>query len=237
MLALCARRNIYMFDLDQTPVMIGLAVSACLDLVAVIVADRWQVLPQPCFECIRAVNYMIWSILAARGLLAMWDDPDHEGVLWARHTTMQMCLSINVNYVYELLMHTPDIAHTIHHFLSIALNSLALLVLGLLAPAYASCEVHVLVVDGLNKAALISSVFSSLRAIVRHHAPSWHKTSKSFYKCSYIIAKCTSMALQWLYIVLVIGETGVLLNICYACLAVLHSVQLYFVGKILMQMS
>ena len=179
------------------------------------------------WEMLRMSNYLIWVLVSFYALV-------NGGTNVVIYRAMTLVVqSITLNYVYEIVYHRPDEAHTIHHSISLALQVLWVYMYNIDTPFLRV----VTVVGHLNNAAMVSSIFSSLRHILRSvTSRSRYEACTQFYKWMYVVSKVCSGLCQ--YKVLLDAcftenePLGMVFVVCLATLLTLHSIQAYFVSKI-----
>lgn len=170
-------------------------------IVCVIFFDKFiNVLPKPNFETIRALNYTLWVGLSFYHLLFSIPSlsigiASEESFELAVDDMKNTILSVCVVYLYEMAFHPPDFAHKLHHWLSIVLQLFGLYIMDL-SDDYRN---YVLVIGYLNHVGMVSSIWSSLRWVVRDNCVEYFDFTKRIYKGSYVLAKVLSVLWQYYF--------------------------------------
>lgn len=176
-----------------------------------------------CFERIRIVFYTLWTCgswygtcqaLAGKATFMFWYTP-------------RSIASINTVYCYELMFHTPDAGHTLHHLVTILLQSFAFY--GGFMPALV--ENSILFTSALL--GLFSSILSSARTIAKSEDWTHKRFVTNAYYYSYLLAKPGMIIAHYVYwyanrdVISVQGYEYV-----HAMYAAVHLIQCYFSWKI-----
>lgn len=176
---------------------------------------KWQIL--------RTVNYIQWVFVSSYALAV-----DDMSVLY---TNMIFSVqNITVNYVYELVFHSIDMAHVVHHGVSIILH-----VMWVYAYITNNNFIKVITVVGhANNVAMISSIFSSLRQIVKVVNKRYYIKTVMVYKFMYVASKTASAVYQYAHLINTKNPyRDLTYTTCMGFLCCLHTIQGYFVCKIL----
>ena len=182
------------------------------------------------WEVLKMLNYIAWVTVSFYTLLVANNTELYTSMFCVVH-------SITLNYLYEMVFHTPDEAHVIHHCVCLFLQGLWVWVYRSNSPF-----VDIITIIGhMNNAAMFSSIFSSVRHITKvTMSRSCYEASTSFYKITYVVAKVFSGLCQYKVLLDVIiltpfnyplADTAFVM--CLITLLVLHSIQGYFVSKIM----
>jgi len=162
------------------------------------------------------INYTIWSSVSwvAEINYLLGNDSVYFNM------THFLILTINTTYVYELIFHRPDSGHSIHHIVTIILQTFGLQS-GFLTPIYALRMVNT------SHKGYISSIFSALRCI--------NKKYTTIYYYSYLVCKIGGMI--WYYWIFMQCYTQLkwefITYINLGLYAIVHLIQLYFSRKII----
>ena len=176
---------------------------------------------QFCFERVRMIFYTMWTAMvwygvykAFVGISPMWVIP------------IQIA-SINTVYCYELMFHTPDTGHTVHHVTTILLQSVALY------SGFMHTSIQNSILCCSANLGLFSSIFSSFRTIAKTEHWMHQRLIANIYYYSYLIAKPGFLIAHYIYwyanrdIVSVQGY--IYIHVMYA---MIHLIQLYFSWRI-----
>jgi len=185
-----------------------------------IVLDNTQLitLPEPRYESIRIMNYCVWSSVA---LYSLFYDITYLD------TYMFITNTIIGSYIYELLIHTPDIGHSIHHACTILtmLNGYAS---GMYVYSWGQY------LSLINYVALSSSIMSSVRHL-QVLGPYKYKIV-AVYKSYYIFSKSTAIVFHyWILVENWTSDLTMFENLTAVIFFVVHLIQIYFIYIILKQ--
>ena len=127
---------------------------------------------------------------------------------------------------------THPIQHTVHHCVSLMLQ-----VLWVHAYINDNPFVEVITTVGhMNNAAMVSSIFSSLRHIIKATSHQYYGVATRVYKVSYVVSKMSSAMYQYMALANVRVIDSPFHNevyiVCMGTLCCLHGIQAYFVCKI-----
>ena len=173
-------------------------------------------LPEPKYESIRVMNYCAWSGIALYSLL--YEITHVDSGIYITNTIIG-------SYVYEIIFHTPDIGHFIHHVFTILTMSI-----GYASGIYSYNWFEYLTL--INYVALSSSILSSLRFL--HVLTPYKYNIGCFYKIYYVFSK--SIAIGFHYLVLIDNWTNnvtLFENITLVIFLLVHLTQVYFIYIIL----
>ena len=193
-------------------------VNQILFIVFGIFLDRQQFIPLPApkFEFIRVINYCWWTFLALYTLIFETD-----------YFTNCYFISNTVvgSYIYEMIYHSPDKSHMVHHILTIC---------AILYSYLAGCDLLEwwAQVTLITYVAFTSSIFSSIRKLEMFKT--YKALTSKIYKASYVLSKFTALILHyWILFNNWNRHYTAMQNIAFSIFAAVHLVQLYFIFVIL----
>ena len=175
------------------------------------------------FKIMSVINYFIWFIFS---IVSEYNRIVYSNYNYYR-TLIPICFySLNLHYIYELYFYRPDISHTIHHLLTIILQSYC----------YFSdfFNLNINIVLGCSAYwSMISSVFSALRFLV---IKSSYKSNilNLVYKIIFIISKGLTIVIYYIIFYKNFNninfEKYMFIYLLYFCV---HLNQIYFIYRIL----
>ena len=173
-------------------------------------------LPDPKYESIRIMNYCLWSCVALYSLF--YDITYLQSYIFITNTIMG-------SYIYELIFHTPDIGHSLHHICTIIT-----MLIGYASGMYLYSWGQYLSL--INYVALSSSIISSVRHL--HPLTPYKYKIICFYKSYYIFSKSTAIVFHyWILIDNWTSDLTLFENLTAVIFFIVHLIQIYFIYIIL----
>jgi hypothetical protein len=175
------------------------------------------------FEWVRVALYSVWTATA----WWIYVTCDWESNM-SRYPDLvhPMLRSVNIAYLYEMVVHSPDTAHTIHHILTIVAQLYGLMVSLPVPNDHTALELTLTIHPHMG---FISSIFSSLRTIYRDDRRIG-RTIDTVYKISYLVSK-PGLVLIYYYLVATTdlwATTTPQLHISAYAFIPIHLIQFYF---------
>ena len=166
--------------------------------------------------------YILWTLISIiLNILFFWSN-----VNIFSYMAPFIIHSINFFFMYEMVFHKPDMAHTIHHILTIMVQCMGYY------SGYVEKYPLSMIIFNTSHVGFFSSIFSSLRDITKD--THYHQLVKNIYYNSYLLAKIGGIIVY--YMLCFYFRHHIQLSgyehiwITYACV---HVVQLFFCWKIL----
>jgi hypothetical protein len=173
-------------------------------------------LPEPKYESIRIMNYCAWSSIALYSLF--YEITYAQSGIFITNTIIG-------SYVYEIIFHTPDIGHFIHHVCTILT-----MCIGYASGVYSYGWFQYLSL--INYVALSSSIISSVRHL--HPLIPYKYKIVCFYKSYYIFSKSTAIVFHyWIFIENWKTNLTLFENLTLVIFFLVHLIQIYFIYIIL----
>ena len=176
-----------------------------------------------CFDRIKLVSYTIWTLWSI-GLYITFYVYD---INYWDISTVPMIHTINFAFIYEMLFHPPDTAHTIHHLVTIILQCISLY------SGFAPKSTYHIILCNTAQLGFFSSIFSSLRTISQKENWFSKQMLTHTYYVSYLIAKIGGIVLFYWYMYIYAEKIQVRdYWYVYVLYGMIHLIQLYFSSKI-----
>jgi hypothetical protein len=175
------------------------------------------------FEWVRVALYSVWTAMA--WWICVTCDWESNSIRYP-DLVHPMLRSVNIAYLYEMVVHSPDTAHTIHHVLAIVAQLYGLMVSMAVPNDLTTLELAAAIHPHMG---FISSIFSSLRTIYRDDLRIG-RTIDTVYKISYLVSKpglvliyyyCLATSDMW-------ATTTTQIRISGCLFIPIHLIQFYF---------
>ena len=180
---------------------------------------------KPTHKMILLINYGIWWMIASS--LEIYYQITNDDSFYSIPTHFLIHF-INITYLYEMIFHTVDTPHKLHHISSIILQQYCI------HSGFLDKNWQIRLASS-GYTTFITSVFSSSRDIIRYNYPRYNNIVKNLYKISYIIFKSFGIALYYLilyqnYDNIVLDQSFIVFLVFYGFIQL---IQLYFMKKII----
>lgn len=188
--------------------------------IIIIIIDKLKFFKKHKYEPLKLLNYTTWFISS---LFTFTTNKFRELIL-------EFCsLTILINFIYETIYHYTDLAHCIHHILTVIT----------IVTAYLTNSVkHDYVLKNINiyYIAFLSSIFSSIRKITKNNNYLKNITYH-IYKLSYIVSKSWGIVAHYHVIFCEIPNFDINIKFLTGLSILIHILQLYFIKLIISSYS
>ena len=176
------------------------------------------------FKIMAIINYLLWWLVSLYG--------EYNRLVNNSYTEYKILIpycvySLNIFYIYELYYYRPDIGHTIHHILTILLQSYCFL------GNYFNSNINIVLGCSAYWSMLTSS-FSALRYILRQKNSIYYEKVNELYKFLFVFLKGFTIIIYYLIvyknITKICATNFIMIYVLYFSV---HMNQLYFIYRIL----